>query len=183
MMLIRPGRTSCLRCIFPDPPAPGELPTCDTAGVLGSAAAVVASLQVTAALRLLLGDETHAGELITLDVWTNHFRVLDCSAQRRDDCPTCGLRHFEFLQQPAGALSARLCGRDAVQIQGGGGADMARSAARLEAVGEVEQNRYFIRCRLEDGLILTLFTDGRAIIQGTGDVARARSVYARYVGA
>jgi adenylyltransferase/sulfurtransferase len=182
MMLIRPGRTPCLRCIFPDPPAPGELPTCDTAGVLGSAAAMVASLQVTAAMRLLMGDNARAADLVTLDVWTNRFRVLDCSAGRRDDCPACGQRRFEFLQQPAGALSARLCGRDAVQIQGSGARDAAGSAARLTAVGKVEQNRYFIRCRLEDGIVLTLFPDGRAIIQGTGDMGRARSIYARYVG-
>ncbi len=50
VMLVRPGKSPCLRCIFPEPPGPGELPTCDTAGVLGAASAVVASLQVAAAL-------------------------------------------------------------------------------------------------------------------------------------
>ncbi len=181
-MLVRPGVTPCLRCLFPDPPAPGELPTCDTAGVLGPAAAVVASLQAAAALRLLTGDETHGGTLVTLDVWRPRFHVLSCADDRRADCPTCGRRQFEFLNRPHGGGTARLCGRDAVQIQGEGRTDLGRSADRLAGVGAVERTRYFVRCRLEEGIVLTLFADGRAIIQGTGDVGRARSIYARFVG-
>src|SRR5690606_30381738 len=44
-MTIRPGETRCLRCVFPDAPMPGDAPTCDTAGVLGPAVSVIASLQ------------------------------------------------------------------------------------------------------------------------------------------
>src|SRR5439155_1481080 len=41
VMTIQPDRGPCLRCVFPQPAAPGELPTCDTAGVLGPVAVVV----------------------------------------------------------------------------------------------------------------------------------------------
>src|ERR1700761_1160859 len=54
MMPIVPGRGPCLACIYPEPP-PGVQPTCDVDGVLASATASVASLQVAAALRLIVG--------------------------------------------------------------------------------------------------------------------------------
>src|ERR1019366_9198861 len=56
VMLIRPGQGPCLRCVFPNPPEAGELPTCDTAGVLGPAAAIVASMQVIASIQFLTGS-------------------------------------------------------------------------------------------------------------------------------
>src|SRR6185503_7953639 len=56
VLAVGPSQTPCLRCIFPTPPAPGELPTCDTAGVLGPAAAIVGALQATQAIRLLVED-------------------------------------------------------------------------------------------------------------------------------
>ena len=55
-MAVLPPEDACLRCVYPEPPSATELPTCDTAGVLGPAAALVASLQVTAAIRLLVGE-------------------------------------------------------------------------------------------------------------------------------
>ncbi len=56
VMGIVPDGTPCLRCIFNDPPLPGELATCDTAGVLASAASLVASLQAVTAMKILLGE-------------------------------------------------------------------------------------------------------------------------------
>jgi adenylyltransferase/sulfurtransferase len=55
VLVVRPGETACLRCLFPDPPPPGSAPTCDTAGVLGPAAGAVASVQAGEALKLLAG--------------------------------------------------------------------------------------------------------------------------------
>ena len=55
VMPVRPPATACLRCVFPEPPGPGELPTCDTAGVLGPAAGVVACMQAVAAIKLTHG--------------------------------------------------------------------------------------------------------------------------------
>ena len=52
-MSIVPGVTACLRCLFSQPPGPGELPTCDTAGVLAPVANIVASIQVAMAMKLL----------------------------------------------------------------------------------------------------------------------------------
>ena len=53
-MPVIPGRTACLRCVYPDPPA-GAQPTCETAGVLNSITAVIAALQTADALKILAG--------------------------------------------------------------------------------------------------------------------------------
>ncbi len=73
---ILPGKSACLRCVFPDPPPAGSLPTCDSAGVILPAVGAIASLQAGAVLRILgapEGDEFHP-KLTQLDVWTGALR-------------------------------------------------------------------------------------------------------------
>ncbi len=183
VMAIVPGKTPCLRCLFPDPPGAGELETCDTAGVLAPAAAVVASLQVVTAMKILLGQDV-AEELVTLDLWRNRIQTVSTVGGRRDECPACGGREFTFLDRSASGATT-LCGRDAVQVLPTARTilDPARLAARLATSGKVESTPHLVRCTLtESGLALTVFPDGRAIIKGTTDPTVARSVYARYIG-
>jgi adenylyltransferase/sulfurtransferase len=183
VMAIVPGETPCLRCLFPTPPAAGELETCDTAGVLAATAGVVASLQVAAGMRLLVGAGA-SEQITTLDVWANRMAVISTAGGRRADCPACGQRAFAFLDRPASGTTT-LCGRDAIQVLPSSptSLDPARMAARLASAGEVESTPYLLRCTLrESGLGLTIFRDGRAIVRGTTDPAVARSVYARYIG-
>jgi len=91
-----------------------------------------------------------------------------------------GFRHLD--SNPSAATS--LCGRNAVQITPPPGAvlDLAEAERRLSALGKVRRNAYLLKFAA-DGCELTLFPDARAIIQGTHDLAKARSLYARYVGA
>jgi len=184
VMPIVPGVGPCLRCVFRDPPAAGELATCDTAGVLGPAAAVVASLQAVAAIRLLVGDRGGL-QLTTLDAWAGRFRTIDLADARRDDCPCCGLHRFEFLDRPAGG-GARLCGRDAVSVRPGVASrvDLDQLATRLRALGEVDVTPLMLKFAPSDtsGLTMNVFRDGRALVFGTDDLTVARSAYARVVG-
>lgn len=192
-----PGRGACLRCLFDGPPAPGSAPTCDTAGVLGPVAAIVGAVQAAEAIKVLLGRADRlAGGLLEFDAWENRRRRLDLSRARRADCPCCAERRFEFLGDGDGAerstAVAALCGQDAVQVLPADGAsdvDLARLGERLGAHGEVVVTEFFVRGRLareagagERGIELTVFPDGRAVVRGTRDPARARGVYARYVG-
>jgi molybdopterin-synthase adenylyltransferase len=185
MMVIRPGG-ACLRCVFPEAPDPTELPTCDSAGVLGPVAAAIASVQSVAAIKWLTGnDSSVADELLTLDLWTTRLRVISLHDARRADCRTCGKRHFDFLENTT-ATAVRLCGRGAVQIRSGSKmiSTPQQIAARLRPFGVVQQTPYFIRCDLreERPLQLTVFPDGRTLVHGTSDPARARAIHARYVG-
>lgn len=185
-MTIRPGITACLRCVFAEMPGVGSAPTCDTAGVIMPIISIVAAVQITEALKLLVGriGDLH-NRLMQFDVWRNEWRRIGTGAPVAD-CPTCGLRRFDGLTGEAGDFAAVLCGRDAVQINPQRNAashelNLDRLAARLEPIGDVQVNPYLLRVKIDD-YELSIFRDGRAIIRGTDDVSLARTLYARYVG-
>jgi adenylyltransferase/sulfurtransferase len=186
-MAIVPGHTPCLRCLFPTAPHPSEIATCDTAGVLGPAAAVVASLQTTAAIRILTGQWTQAADCLwTLDLWASRVLAVQTHAARRADCPCCGQRRFDFLDSPPRDSSVTLCGRDAVQVASDSRTPLSLDAAaqRLRTAGSIQQSKFLLRCHLHEpsGIVLSLFPDGRLIVHGTSDPARAKAIYARFIG-
>ena len=190
--------TPCLRCVFPEAPPPGASPTCDTAGVLGAAVAIIAAHQCAQAIKLLTGNLDKVDRsLLSIDVWSNQRRTLDISGARdSDDCPCCVRGDWAYLQGRAGGAVTTLCGRDAVQITPGPDGsqpkrlDLAAMAAKLSPHGSFTQNAYLMHGRFSnersangEPVELTLFPDGRAIIKGTDDLGTARSIYAKYIGA
>ena len=185
VMGVVPGTTPCLRCVFPTPPGAAELPTCDTAGVLGMGASIVAAYQAIEAVRILSGAGA-SQTLLRLEFWPPRTHVVLTVEARRDDCVCCGTKRFEFLDAPAGDGAVSLCGRNSIQVRASGRVmlDLAQMAERLASAGAVERTPYFVRCRLADGpdVGLTVFPDARAIIHGITDPGRAKSLYARFVG-
>jgi molybdopterin/thiamine biosynthesis adenylyltransferase len=180
---ILPHETPCLRCVFETPPAPGALPTCETAGVLGSAVALVAGVQTSEILKLLVGARKEvARAMIVLDAWEPSWRSIAVGAPR-PDCPVCARGDFAYLEGRRGARAARICGRNAIQLmpRDAGPPPLAAIAARLEPEWEVTRNEHLLSAR-RDGLTFHLFRDGRAIVEGTTDETEARSLYARVVG-
>jgi adenylyltransferase/sulfurtransferase len=185
VMTVVPGRTACLRCLVPEPPAPGALPTCDNAGIIGPAAVVVGAVEAVEAIKLLVGavDKT-GGRLLVCDLWENVWRTVDLSPLAAVGCETCRAGDYPWLEGRLGAKAAVICGRDAVQVPAAGRAvDLQLIAARLAAVGTVVVNRWIVRADVEDGIQLSVFADGRAIVSGTREEARARGIVARYLGA
>jgi molybdopterin-synthase adenylyltransferase len=182
---VRPGVSACFRCVFPEPPPPGAAATCDTAGVLGPAVGMVASLAAAEAIKLLVGDAASLNPgLIHLDAWHLQFQTVKVSRRTGEKpCPCCVGRRFPFLESEPTGQTTTLCGRNAVQLAGRSGASLSlpQLAERLRPLGPVQVNRYLLRFNV-DGCELTVFPDGRAIIQGTTEPAVARSLYARYVG-
>jgi adenylyltransferase/sulfurtransferase len=183
VLAVLPAQRPCLRCVLGDRPAPGSSPTCDTAGVIAPIVQAVAALQATESLKLLSGRrEALLPGLVSVDVWQGTFDVLDLSGQS-PSCPACTAGRFDYLdeQRPAGAAS--LCGRGAVQVRAPAGTrlDLPELEARLRPLGPVSRNPYLLRFAAPEGE-LVVFEDGRAIVKGTGDAARARALYARYVG-
>lgn len=182
VMPIRPGRSACFRCVVPSLPRPGALPTCDTAGILNAAAALVAAAQVAEALKVLTANEAALlPGLLHVDVWEGRFLVL--RAPRLADCAACVQRRLDHLRSGPAGRAATLCGRNAVQIPAapGSGLDLGALERRLAAAGRVRRNPYLLKFAVE-GFEMAIFPDGRAIVQGTDDPARARSLYARFVG-
>jgi adenylyltransferase/sulfurtransferase len=179
-MAVDPGRTACLRCVYPEPPS-GAQPTCETEGVLGPVTAAIAALAIGDALKILTAGRTAVDTRITtLDVWSGSVRQVPAS-ERDPDCPCCAHHEYPYL---SGARRApiSLCGRNAVQIhERSRPLDLAELAQRLQAFAPVRANAFALRADL-DPYELTVFPDGRAIIKGTTDTGIARSLYARYVG-
>jgi adenylyltransferase/sulfurtransferase len=181
-MTIVPRETACLRCVFTRAPAPGSLPTCDTAGILPPIVNVIASIASAEAIKFIAGAGTRNAGIINVDLWDNSFESF--ALARRADCPACGQGKFEYLDGArGGTLTAFLCGRNAIQINLGRGhtLDLAALATRLREIGKVSLNEYLLKLSI-DNYELTIFPDARAIIQGTDDAAVARSLYAKYVG-
>jgi adenylyltransferase/sulfurtransferase len=79
----------CYRCLYPDPPPPGEVPSCAEAGVLGVLPGIVGSIQAVEAIKLILGiGEPLIGRLMMIDTLDMTFRTL--KIRRNPDCPVCG---------------------------------------------------------------------------------------------
>lgn len=89
LMTVMPGRGPCYRCVFPDPPPPGSVPTCAEAGVIGALAGVMGSLQALEAIKILLGrGSSYVGRLLAVDALAGRFRLVPW---RRDPhCAACG---------------------------------------------------------------------------------------------
>jgi len=181
---IIPGQTACLRCLLAEMPPAGSTVTCDTAGVIGPLVSVVAGISAVEAIKLIVGQGEINRGIIHADVWYNTYEQF-ANGGPRPDCPACGQRNFEFLNQELGARPVSLCGRNAVQIRqpGRGPLPLAQLAERLAAVATITaRNEHLLRFTV-DQYDITLFADARAIIKGTPDESVARGLYAKYIGA
>ena len=100
-MNIIPSKTPCLRCVFETMPQMGSFPTCDTAGVIGPIASIIASFQVTEAIKIITKDYGSINKtLFEIDVWNNKFKRIDVSTLKEtNSCPTCKLHNYKFLKQ------------------------------------------------------------------------------------
>jgi adenylyltransferase/sulfurtransferase len=187
VLVVVPGGP-CLRCYVPELPPAGALPTCDTAGVLGSAVSLAASFAATEALKLLLGSpELHAGEVYVLDVWGGELRRV--RLLRDPACPCCGGGRYDFLDEAPAAVATELCGRDAIQLPAeGGGVDLAAIETAWAREGSTALSPFLLRLDLPaagraPARRVLLFKDGRMIVGSTRDPAEARVVRARLLGA
>ena len=179
-MNVLEGKTACLACMFPDPPA-GLVETCETSGVLNSAVSLVASIAATETMKLLVGENDKVRRtLLSFDVWMN--RQSEIRADRpRDGCRACIERKYTHLAGE-GRPHITMCGRNAVQIHERQRLiDFREISPRLAVHGRVRHNDFVLKF-WHQSYEMTLFPDGRAIIKGTTDSSVARSLYARFVG-
>jgi adenylyltransferase/sulfurtransferase len=178
--------TPCLACIFPQPPT-GPVETCDTAGILSTAVNLAASIQVTEALKFLTNQpQLMRRTLLSFDLWSpegqgNLARSEINTSTPNPNCPVCAHGIFSHLAGE-GRPHITLCGRNSVQIhEHHRPVDFAAMRDRLAPHGTVRFNNLLLRFERPPHT-LTLFPDGRALIQGTTDIALARTLYARFIG-
>jgi adenylyltransferase/sulfurtransferase len=184
-MTILPGETACFRCVMADAPPAGASPTCDSAGIVGPIVNLVGAWQAMEVLKLASGHREAVNRTLTIfDLWDSRVRQLQLDRLRaKSDCPTCAGHRFEWLSGERGSQSVVLCGRNSVQISSHNRAapDLLLLAEKLRGIGKVTRNPYFVRVEL-DRYRLTVFADGRTIVQGTSDPGEARSLVARFIG-
>jgi len=179
-----PRQTPCLRCYLEALPPAGSGPTCDTVGVVPTLPPLVASLAMTEALRLATGRRPSPG-VLSLSLWDEGFRSrrLFEQARPRPSCPVCAGSAFPALSGEGASEVVKLCGRRSVQVAPAGRQrpDFDALEARLAPLARTRRSEHLLSADIED-VSLTIFSDGRCIVRGTGDPARARRLYDRYVG-
>ena len=86
----------CYRCLFPEPPPPGSVPSCAEGGVFGVLPGIVGTIQATETIKLILGiGETLAGRLLLIDAQSMQFRAM--TLRKDPACPVCGTRTITAL--------------------------------------------------------------------------------------
>ena len=177
-----PTQSPCFRCLMAELPPFGSFDSCDTAGIITPLPSIVAGLQIAAAMRLLVSGESDRG-LLVLDAWkpAESFRSLLGSASIDRQCPSCALRQLPSLV-PDNREIVSLCGRNSVQIDSGIPVDLEAFAVRFATRTVVHRHPSSVTAMIDEGR-LTLFDDGRIIVEGTTDIVEAKSIAARYVGA
>lgn len=200
----RARATPCLRCLAPEAPAPGEVETCDTAGILAAAASVTAAIEASLAIRLVAEGAAHVpASLVRFDLASLAFSSSSLACARDEGCPCCAARRFEFLADGLGTAQRWrvLCGRGAVELALGAPLDgraLSQVVAKLSATGAARHERHgatdvvTAEIKTEQGAagalssleIALLSSDAGtlAIVSGTTDPERARSIVARYLG-
>ncbi len=87
--VFHPGEGPCYRCLYPEPPPPGAVPSCDEAGVLGVLPGTVGLIQATETLKLILGKgDTLIGRILMYDALDMTFQTF--KVQKDPSCPLCG---------------------------------------------------------------------------------------------
>jgi adenylyltransferase/sulfurtransferase len=182
LMSVVPEKGPCIRCLFPELPSPGVLPTCETSGVLGTAPLVIAGLQATEAMKLLTGDTSTVGRLVRVDVW-HREPYFTAEIPKDENCPCCSKKQFDFLSGQKTAWVTSLCGRNAVQITPPDGKviDLEQLQHKLANVSDVHYNGLTLNF-VAEGYELIVFPDGRVMIKGTTEQEKAMTLIARYIG-
>jgi adenylyltransferase/sulfurtransferase len=170
----------CLRCLLPEIPPAGTMPTCETVGVLNTIPAIIASIESTEALKILLNKDIER-RLIVYDVWDHDFNSIEI--KKYEKCQCCGEKDFKFLNVERNEIITALCDKG-VQIIPAEDMKLELDKVALnlgKTVHNIMVNDFLLKFEAEKKQI-TLFKDGRAIIKGTSDKGAAKSFYTRYLG-
>ena len=180
---IIPGVSACLHCLLPDVGQATTPPlSCETVGVLGPIAALVAAWQSSEALKTMVGKKDAVSDhLIHVEMWHNDFSTLPMT--RVADCSVCGQHRFDLLEHGSRLATASLCGRNAVQIvpPPSFSLDFDLLQQTLSRLFPLEQNPYLLKFHADDHDVV-VFRDGRAMVFGTSDPKAALSLYGKYIG-
>jgi len=170
----------CFQCVLPSIPDPGSTPTCETAGILNTIVNIMASIESTEAIKILLNRDIEKS-LVFYDVWNHQFERVD--VKKDNGCECCVKKNFKFLETEKREMILELCD-NAIQIF-----PPTETKINLKKIAENLKNKVteltfseFVLMFQAENKKITIFEDGRALIKGTGDKGIAKSIYSRYLG-
>jgi adenylyltransferase/sulfurtransferase len=146
---------------------------------VNTAPAIIGALQVTEAIKLIVGDKPNK-ELISLDIWNGTFDRLQI--QPRKDCPACNGR-YDFLNEQFETKITSLCGQSrSVQVidTNVNKISLNELSDKLSKSGRVSYNEFMLNFNTDDKEII-VFPNGRAIIRNTIDESEAKELYDKYI--
>lgn len=159
----------CFACLFGNSAAEG---TCDTFGVLSSATAIIAAMQATEALKIMVGMPEETG-MLRLNVLRNELTKI--AAKKNPNCKSCGNNNYDYLSGKKGTRLVGMCGRNSYQIKGNT-TNLQKLKRQLLKTGEKVSD--FGECISFRNI--TLFKDGRALVKADSE-KEAKSAYSRIV--
>jgi len=159
----------CYRCLYPEPPPPGLVPSCAEGGVLGVLPGVVGTIQATEAIKQILGiGESLVGRLLLFDALQMSFRTL--KLQRDRDCPACGdnptVTELIDYEQFCGITPA-VKAADAGQVEPEFEISVVQLKDRLDRgdvfLLDVREPREYDICRIEGAMLIPLGELGKRL--------------------
>lgn len=184
---IIPNKTACLRCIFPAL-AEDDMPTCSTEGVHPSILYLVGGIQVSEAVKIILGEKpTLENKLLYVDL--NDLSLEKVSVFRQEECPSCGIKRIDNNHLETNQLIIEeLCGRDrgkrTYTVTPG---HISTSLNLIGIEKSAEKLGYTIKTKGElgltimssnsDNLSISFMTSGAATIVGAKSEDEALSIY------
>ncbi len=166
--------TPCLQCLYPRDivEQAGELANVDTSGILNMTVSMVGSLAALQAFKILL-DKNPSEELIYVDIWKEDFQKI--KVEKDAKCSACnGL--YEFLSKPVEKV--RKWGRNKYYVLPHESVDFDMVVKYLSRKGgKLKYNEYVLHYTNEEGVKISIFRDGRAIIKDVESPAKAKELY------
>jgi adenylyltransferase/sulfurtransferase len=154
-----PGKGPCYRCLYPEPPPPGEVPSCAEGGVLGILPGLIGCIQATEAVKLILGKgQPLVGRLVLYDALAMTFREF--RIRRNPRCPVCGdqptITKLIDYEQFCGVR-----GQEAPPVSAGGETTVDELKARLDRgesvfILDVRNPEEYQICRIPGSTLLPL---------------------------
>jgi len=188
---IIPNKTACLRCIFPAL-AEDDMPTCSTEGVHPSILYLVGGIQVSEAVKIILGEKpTLENKLMYVDL--NDISLEKISVFRQEECPSCGTKRIERDQlETKQLIIEELCGRDRGKRTYTVTPSHISSSLNLIGIEKnAERLGYTIKTKGElgltimssnsDSLSISFMSSGAATIVGAKSEDEALSIYKSFV--
>jgi adenylyltransferase/sulfurtransferase len=175
---IIPRQTACLECYLGNLSDEGRL-TCETAGVLPSVLATIASIQASETVHLLLGQEPALrNRVLFIDLHAVSFTTLDIV--KREDCPTCGVQTHEIATSTIESKIVELCGKDSYMASPRSplALDLSQVATILQEEFTINrQSNFGIAMEDSQGISINLMKTGNALIKGVSDMTEATRTY------